>query len=264
MSMDSLGPRLAGRTALITGGARGIGAATSRLLAEHGASVVIADLDGERARIFVDELEGMGLKARAKEFDASSEAAWKETTEEILRIEGRLDVVVNNAGIGFFGTVEDVTLEQWEKTQAVNHTGVFLGNKYSIIAMKKAGNGGSIINMSSVKGLVGSPEYACYDASKGGVRALTKASALHCAKQNYGIRVNSIHPGYVNTDAGQSTGFRSAEDVRQMMDAAIALHPIGRIADPLEIAFPILFLASDESSFMTGSELVVDGGYTAQ
>lgn len=264
MSNESLGPRLAGRTAIVTGGARGIGQATSRLMAEHGATVIVADIDGKQAEQFAGELCALGLSARARQFDASSETAWIELTENALATEGRLDVVVNNAGIGFAGSVEDLDLALWEKIQAVNHTGVFLGNKYAIIAMKKAGNGGSIINMSSVKAIVGSPEYAGYDASKGGVRALTKAAALHCAKQKYGIRVNSIHPGYVMTDAGQSTGFRSAEAVKEMMDAAAALHPIGRIAEPREIAFAILFLACDESSFMTGSELVVDGGYTAQ
>jgi 3(or 17)beta-hydroxysteroid dehydrogenase len=259
--------RLAGKVALVTGGARGIGAATCRRLAEEGAFVIVTDVDERQAVAHAAALVESGLKARGRALDVTREAMWEAVMDEVLASEGRLDVVVNNAGMGIPGTVEDASLADWDKVQSVNLDGVFLGNKHGIRAMKRAGNGGSIINISSVKGLVGSSGFAAYDASKGGVRSLTKASALHCAEQRYGIRVNSVHPGYVATDMGlwaEGVSEEKKKATLALFEEAAKLHPIGRIAQPVEIANAILFLASDESSFVTGSSLVVDGGYTAQ
>ena len=178
----------------------------------------------------------------------------------------RVDIVVNNAGVGASDNVEDMSMEQWQTVMDVNLTGVFLGTKYAIEAMKKSG-GGSIINISSIQGLVGDPIQAAYNASKGGVRLFTKSAALHCGRSGYNIRVNSVHPGYIWTPMVEE--YTKSENFRKVygMDGRVALnrlHPIGHVGEPNDVAYATLYLASDESKFVTGSELVVDGGYTAQ
>jgi NAD(P)-dependent dehydrogenase (short-subunit alcohol dehydrogenase family) len=183
--------------------------------------------------------------------------------DDILRRHGRLDVLVNNAGIAVVAPLEQETLEGWRRTQAVNMEGVFLGTREAVRAMK--GRGGSIVNISSIEGIVGEPLVPAYNASKGGVRIFTKSVALHCAQNGYGIRVNSVHPGYVGTPlVANALGALPPEQAAALHRDLIGRIPLGRLAEPREIANVVLFLASDESSYMTGSELVVDGGYTAK
>lgn len=252
--------RVAGKVALISGGASGLGKAQALLLAQQGAKVVVTDLNEGDGQAVAAEIVAAGGEAQFLRQDVRNESEWEAVMSATLGRFGRLDVVVNNAGIGVGGNAEDATLEQWRHLMSINLDAVFLGTKHAIRAMK--GRGGSIINISSIEGLVGDPNLAAYNASKGGVRLLTKSAALHCAKAGYGIRVNSVHPGYILTPmVERAMQGEHAELVRQHL---VSLHPIGRLGAPLDIAWGVLYLASDESSFMTGSELVIDGGYTAQ
>ncbi len=252
--------RVAGKVALVTGGALGLGKATAEMLAREGAKVVVTDVNVEEGQKVAQGIASNGGEAIFIEHDASSEAQWKAAIQSTLDTYGRLDILVNNAGIGFLANVEETSLEAWRKTQSVNLDGVFLGTKYGIEAMRKSG-GGSIINLSSIEGLVGDPNLAAYNASKGGVRIFTKSAALHCARQRYGIRINSVHPGYIWTPMVEAvTNGTDTEKYQSLVD----LHPVGHLGEPDDIAYGILYLASDESKFVTGTELVIDGGYTAQ
>jgi 3(or 17)beta-hydroxysteroid dehydrogenase len=253
--------RVDGKVALVTGAALGLGRAAAVLLAGEGAKVALTDTKAPEGQAAVDQIAQAGGEAIFITHDVAQEADWERAVAETLERFGRLDVVVNNAGVALAGSVEDCTLEQWRWLMSINLDGVFLGTKHGIVAMK--GRGGSIINLSSIEGLIGDPNLAAYNASKGGVRIFTKSAALHCAKAGYKIRVNSIHPGYIWTPmvAGLVDG---QTDPGVARDALVALHPLGRLGEPDDIAFGILYLASDESKFMTGSELVIDGGYTAQ
>jgi len=253
--------RVDGKVALVTGAALGLGRAAAVLLAGEGAKVALTDTKAPEGQAAVDQIAQAGGEAIFITHDVAQEADWERAVAETLERFGRLDVVVNNAGVALAGSVEDCTLEQWRWLMSINLDGVFLGTKHGIAAMK--GRGGSIINLSSIEGLIGDPNLAAYNASKGGVRIFTKSAALHCAKAGYKIRVNSIHPGYIWTPmvAGLVDGQTDPGEAR---DALVALHPLGRLGEPDDIAFGILYLASDESKFMTGSELVIDGGYTAQ
>lgn len=252
--------RVQGKVALVTGGALGLGKAAAEMLAREGAKVIVTDVNVAAGQKVVEAIEASGGQAVFIEHDVSNEDQWKTAIQKVLDTFGQLDILVNNAGIGFLGSVEDTTLEAWRKTQSVNLDGVFLGTKYGIEAMRKSG-GGSIINMSSIEGLVGDPDLAAYNASKGGVRLFSKSAALHCARQKYGIRVNTIHPGYIWTPMVEAvTQGKDTEKYKALVD----LHPIGHLGVPDDIAYGILYLASDESSFVTGTELAIDGGYTAQ
>ena len=249
--------RLAGKVALISGGARGMGAVEARLFAQEGARVVVGDiLDAEGRRVESDIRAGGG-EALSVRLDVTSEADWQRAVADAVSRFGKLDVLVNNAGIGGPGRVEDTTLEAWTQVMTVNATGVFLGSKAAIPALRAAG-GGSIVNISSQLGLVGmensSPQY---QASKGAVRLLTKLTALQYAKDR--IRVNSVHPGPILTPMTEAR--RADPEHYRLMVSRI---PLGRYGEPLEVAYGVLYLASDESSFVTGSELVIDGGWTAQ
>ena len=254
--------RVAGKVAIVTGAAMGIGKAAAELLAAEGAFVVATDREEEAGRKVVDALVAEGHSAIFVQQDVGDEDEWKKCVDQTVKEFGRLDILVNNAGVGWFGDVESTTLESWHKLLRVNLDGVFLGMKYAIPAMRRAG-GGSIINMSSIEGLIGDARAAAYNASKGAVTILTKSAALHCAGQRTGIRVNSIHPGYIWTPmvekALQSTA--SPDEMKRQIEA---LHPVGHMGEPMDIAYAVLYLASDESKFVTGSALVVDGGYTAQ
>jgi 3(or 17)beta-hydroxysteroid dehydrogenase len=250
--------RVQDRVALITGGASGIGLATAELLAAEGARVVIGDIDraaGERAAAT------LGPRATFQKLDVTSGDDWVAVTDAVVRDHGRLDVLVNNAGVVLLKDVEATTLAEWRDLMAVNHDGVFLGCKHAVRVMKERG-GGSIINMSSVAGLIGHPALAAYCASKGGVRLLTKSVALHCARRRYNIRCNSVHPSFADTPmlAGMLALSDDPAKTRAVWSAAA---PLGRLAQPAEVARTILFLASDESAFTTGAELVIDGGMTA-
>lgn len=254
--------RVKDKVAIVTGGALGLGKAASLLLAQEGAKVVVTDIKAEEGAEVVAAIQKAGGEALFIAHDVGSEEDWARAITQTEERFGRVDVLVNNAGLGSNGTVENTTLEQWHKILRVNLDGVFLGTRYAIEAMKKNG-GGSIINLSSIEGLVGDPNLAAYNASKGGVRLFTKSAALHCAKSGYGIRVNSIHPGYIWTPMVEDA-LASQGDVAAGRAALDALHPLGHLGEPNDIAWGVVFLASEESKFMTGSELVIDGGYTAQ
>ena len=255
--------RVAGKVVLITGGASGIGLASAEACAREGAIVVITDVDAQQGQAQARRLAAEGITVEFARQDAASEADWKRVVDEILERHARLDVLVNNAGIAVIAPIEQETLVGWRRTQAVNMEGVFLGTREAIRAMK--GRGGSIVNISSIEGIIGEPMVPAYNASKGGVRIFTKSVALYCAQQGYGIRVNSLHPGYVGTPLVENAiGSLPAEQAAALQRDLITRIPLGRIAEPREIASAVLFLASDESSYMTGSELVVDGGYTAK
>jgi NAD(P)-dependent dehydrogenase (short-subunit alcohol dehydrogenase family) len=253
--------RVKDKVALVTGGAMGIGAACCTLLGREGAKVVVTDVDAEAGEAVAEEIRAADGDAVFVKHDVSSDAEWKDAIAKTLERYGGLDVVVNNAGIGATTTVEADTLERWRRLMSVNLDGVFLGTKYGVEAMKE--RGGSIINMSSILGLVGDAGTASYCASKGGVRLLTKSAALHCAKNGYDIRVNSVHPGYIWTPMVENA-MKARGDVEAGRNYLEGLHPVGRLGEPEDVAYGVLYLASDESKFVTGAELVIDGGYTAQ
>ena len=249
--------RLENKVALISGGARGMGAAEARMFAREGAKVVIGDvLDAEGTRVAAEIAESGG-DALFVHLDVTHEEDWRSAIGAATSSFSKLDILVNNAGIWRRGRVEDTTVEDWYMILDVNAKGVFLGTKLAIPEMRKAG-GGSIINISSTAGLVGGPRSSAYTASKGAVRLFTKATAVQYAQD--GIRANSIHPGPIDTPMIQQVWHGE----EQSREAALARTPLGRIGTPEDIAYGVLFLASDESSFMTGSELVIDGGSTAQ
>ena len=259
--MQSVG-RLAGKAALISGGARGLGAAAARLFAAEGAQVAIGDVleaDGtalaaELNRELADQPDGPAL---FMPLDVTDPAQWQAAVAATVARFGRLDILVNNAGVRGAGRVEDLTAAEWERVMAINAKGVFLGTQAALPALRQAG-GGAIVNISSQLGLVGVDNSGPhYQASKGAVRIFTKATAIQYAGE--GIRANSVHPGPIATpmtEAGRADPERYRTTVSRI--------PLGRYGQPADVAYGVLFLASDESSFMTGSELVIDGGWTAQ
>ncbi|MEJ0023960.1 MAG: glucose 1-dehydrogenase [Alphaproteobacteria bacterium] len=253
--------RVQGKVALVTGASLGIGRATAMLLAREGACVVLTDLKESEGMAVADQIIDAGGEALFLSQDVAREDHWLTVIAATERRFGGLDILVNNAGVALAGTVEDTTLDQWRWLMSINLDGVFLGMKYATMAMKA--KGGSIINLSSIEGLIGDANLAAYNASKGGVRLLTKSTALACAKAGYRIRVNSIHPGYIETPMVQGY-IQGQTNPGGARDAIAALHPLGHLGEPDDIAYGVLYLASDESKFMTGAELVIDGGYTAQ
>ena len=254
--------RLKGKVALITGGCSGIGEAIAYRYAAEGARVVVGDVDLERGSQLEEQLREGGCDALFVELDVTLPAQWQSALDRIEQRLGQLDILVNNAGIVIPGTVESCTFEEWDRVQSVNCDAVFIGTQAVIERMKSYG--GSIINVSSIEGLIGEPMAAAYNASKGAVRIFTKSAALHCAERGYGIRVNSLHPGYVATPLVQNALAKMTADEAQAFSARVLANiPLGRMAEPTEITGAAVFLASDDSVYMTGSELVVDGGYTA-
>jgi 3(or 17)beta-hydroxysteroid dehydrogenase len=252
--------RVSGKVAIVTGGASGIGAATVKLLASEGAAVVAADVNRELGEALVKEIGERAVFAR---HDVSDEASWQRLIRDTEQRFGKLDVLVNNAGIIAVANVEETTLETWRRIQAVNSDGVFLGCKHAIPAMRRAG-GGSIVNVSSLAALRGTPIYAAYSASKGAVRSLTKTVALHCRQQGDAIRCNSVHPGGVETPLMRSAVREgTGVDVAADPEAAAALRRSLDLMQPDEIAYMILYLASDESRYVNGEELAIDGGLSA-
>lgn len=249
--------RVDGKVALITGGASGLGAESARRLAREGAKVVITDLATDAGETLAEEIGGTALFLTQ---DVTDEARWGEVVDATLERFGKIDVLVNSAGIGEGGqSILEATLEVWRRTIAINLEGTFLGVKAVAPSMAAAGRG-SIINISSILGKVGLAGASAYCASKGGVLMLTKSVALELAP--LGVRVNSVHPGFIETPMVLNA-FRNSENENEMRDTIVSRHAMGRLGIPREIADAILFLASDESSFMTGAEMVVDGGYTA-
>lgn len=256
------------KVALITGASSGIGKATAQLFAKEGARVIVADINQEQGLLVVEEIKNNHSNAECIKLDVSNELDWKNAIQETKRNYGQLNVLVNNAGISIAKPITEITLEDWRRLMSINLDGTFLGTKYAIELMKET-EGGSIINVASASGLVGSPLASAYCASKGGVRLFTKAIALECAKMQHPIRVNSVYPAAVETPIWEQSDWWP-DFVKQMgsnesaWQALSQASPLGRIAAASEIANGILFLASDKSSYMTGSELVIDGGFTAQ
>ena len=248
--------RLEGKVALITGGARGQGAAEAMLFAREGAKVVIADVLDREGMAVAAEIAELGGEALYVHLDVSSETDWRQAVDTVVSSYGKLDVLVNNAAIWRGGNVADTSSEQWDQVLAINAKGVFLGTKLAIPQMRNAG-GGSIVNISSTAGLVGSRTSTAYSASKGAVRLLTKSTAVQYGAE--GIRANSIHPGPIDTAMGDQV-WPDAGSREETIERTV----LKRLGTPDDIANGALFLASDESSFMTGTELVIDGGLTAQ
>ena len=248
--------RMENKVALISGGARGMGALNAKLFVSEGAKVVIGDVLEEEGRRTEAEINETGGECLFVTLDVTSESDWQRTVTATIARFGKLDVLVNNAGIYRTQRVEDTSSAEWDQVMDINAKGVFLGTKHAIPEMRKAG-GGSIINISSVAGLVGSQESSAYNASKGAVRLLTKTTAIQYAKDR--IRANSIHPGTIET---MMTAPMLAEEAYRQ--DRLTKSPLGRLGQPQDVAYGVLYLASDESSFVTGSELVIDGGRTAE
>jgi NAD(P)-dependent dehydrogenase (short-subunit alcohol dehydrogenase family) len=254
--------RIEGKVVVVTGGVLGIGRATSILLAKEGAKVAVVDLKDEEGKNAIAEIEAFGGIAKFWHLDTTKEKDVKNVFADIIKEFGKIDVLVNNAGIsGVDKPTHEITEEEWDSVINVNVKGVFLCTKHAIPYMQKAGSG-SIINMSSIYGLVGAGDIPPYHASKGAVRLMSKNDALLYAKDN--IRVNSLHPGFIWTPLVEDLGKRSTDGVEAFRKHLDSLHPIGHVGEPTDIAYGVLYLASEESKFVTGSELVIDGGYTAQ
>ena len=253
--------RLSGKVALITGAALGLGRATALRMAEEGAKVAILDVLDKDGLAFEKDLTGRALAAKYWHCDVSKEADVASVFAAVAQHFGKLDVVVNNAGVsGANKPTHEITEAEWDFVQGINVKGVFFGTKHAIPLLRKAG-GGSIINLSSIYGLVGAPDVPPYHASKGAVRLMTKTDAMIYAPDR--IRVNSIHPGFIWTPMVEHFVAASG-DAGEGRKATDALHPLGHIGEPDDIAWGVVYLASDEAKFVTGSELVIDGGYTAR
>jgi NAD(P)-dependent dehydrogenase (short-subunit alcohol dehydrogenase family) len=251
--------RLTGKVAIVTGGASGIGRATCRLFGCEGAVVALADVDEPGGQMAADEIVRTGGRATFHRLDVTVEEEWAAIVDAVLGKHGRLDVLVNNAGRGgrpARAVAERVTLADWDGTMAVNATGLMLGTKHAIPAMRRTG-GGAIVNIVSIYAMVGSRAGTAYHASKGAARALTRATAIQYASE--GIRINAVFPGFVET--AMTAEIHAQPGVRE---ERTALTPLGRLGEPEDIAPGILYLASDEARFVTGAELVIDGGMTAR
>lgn len=257
--------RVAGSVAIVSGGASGIGRSSAIRLAAEGATVMVTDIDDDMGTETVALIEQAGGTAQFMTHDVADEAAWQDVVAKTVANGGGLDILVNNAGIAIGGSIVDMELADWQRQQAINLDGVFLGCKHAIPAMRDSG-GGSIINMSSVAGLRGSARLAAYNATKGGVRLFTKGVALECAQNQWNVRVNSVHPGIINTPIwGKINPAMQTEEAPQLDPAALATMavPSGVLGTPENIADAVLFLASDDSTYVTGTEVVVDGGLSA-
>jgi 3alpha(or 20beta)-hydroxysteroid dehydrogenase len=254
--MTAVDERIRDKVVLLTGATGGLGRAMAQRLAEEGAHLVLTDLDEQACKALADGLPGAGRHIAAP-LDVAQEAQWVEVTEQVRREHGRLDGLVNNAGIGSLATVEDETVEQWDTVMSVDATGVWLGMKH-LGPLIAASGGGSIVNLSSILGTVGGlGNSAAYHAAKGAVRTLTKNAALHWATS--GVRVNSLHPGFIGTPE-----LLARYDGTPRHDAMLANTPVGRLGRSDEIAAVVAFLVSDDSTYVTGSEVYADGGYTAR
>ena len=251
--------RLEGKTALVTGAASGIGLQTSIRLAEEGALVMMTDINHEEG---LQQTEKLGANATFLKLDITEEEEWISVLDETVKRFDRLDILVNSAGMVLIADVEQITLEDWRKVHAVNLDGTFIGCKHGVRVMKEFG-AGSIINLSSVSGMIGGFNLAAYNSSKGAVRMLTKSVALHCARAGYGIRCNSIHPTFIETPMLESM-IRASPDPEKARQTLVRQVPLRRIGKPDDVANMIVYLASDESTFVTGTEMVIDGGVIAQ
>lgn len=272
--MTDLGSqRLKGRIALVTGGLRGIGLACVERFLTEGAQVVLTDLEAPDSELAASTLERLGPAARYVRANVTSEEDWTAVRKAVEDWHGKLHILVNNAGIDLTGPVTSLSMESWRRIMSINVDGVFLGVRTFVPLMEKSGGdvkgGASIINVSSIMGLVGMSEVSGYNASKGAVRLFTKSIALEFAEKKMPIRANSLHPGFVVTPLLKE-GFQRwvdsgvAEKPQDLVDMVAGKTPMGRLADPSELASAVFFLAGSDSSYMTGAELVIDGGWTAQ
>ena len=251
--------RVKSKVAVVTGGAKGLGLASAEALVREGAKVVLADIDTAAGEASAKRL---GANAIYHKLDVTEAGAWAPVFDAAEKTFGPADILVCSAGIGSIASVEDISDAEWNRTININLGGVYLGTKAAIGRMK--GRGGSIIHIASVEGMVGDPHLPAYNASKGAVRMFTRSAAIHCARSGYGIRVNTVSPGFSGTEmvANALAALPSAE-AEAFAGRSLARIPLGRFAEPSEIANCVLFLASDESSYITGSDLVVDGGMIA-
>lgn len=264
--------RLDGKVALISGAARGIGGETARLMATQGAQVVVADVLDDRGRATVAAMAAAGAKAEYAHLDVTNEEDWTAAVNVALNKFGKLDILVNNAGVFIGKGIEEISLDEWNRLVAVNMTGVFLGTRMAAPALREAAksseHGSAIVNLASIAGIVGSQLDPLYSMTKGGVTLFTKSAALEFARKGYRIRVNSIHPGVIDTDMGEQTFVARARrtgsnDTTQARQTAADTVPWGRLGMPMDIAKGIVFLASDDAGYMNGAGLIVDGGVTA-
>ncbi|MFR0693561.1 glucose 1-dehydrogenase [Enterobacterales bacterium AE_CKDN230030158-1A_HGKHYDSX7] len=255
--------RMNDKVCLVTGAASGIGLAIAETFLREGARVLLTDVNSGAGEAQAARLRDEGLDAWFQPHDVTDEAQWQQVLGALVERWQRLDVLVNNAGIAVLADVESLSLAQWRKVNAVNLDAVFIGTQQAIAAMK--GRGGSIINVASIEGFIGEPMVPSYNASKGGVRIFTRSAAAHCARKGYAIRINNLCPGYAATamisDGMQALGEGAAQQFQGYLQQRI---PMGRLAGTDEVAKGALFLASDDSSYMTGADLVIDGGYLAQ
>ena len=249
--------RIADKIALITGGASGIGRATAKRLAAEGARVAVSDINFDGARATAADI---GDSAVAIEHDVTDEASWQIVLAQTEDKLGALHILVNCAGIVSLGTVEETTLDEWRRVHAVDLDSVFLGCKLAVPVIARHG-GGSIVNLSSISGIIAAHNLAAYNSAKAGVRHLTKSVALHCARQGYEIRCNSVHPAFIDTAMLDDILRRGTRE--EGLERLARQVPLGRVGDPDDVAWAVVYLASDESRFMTGAELVLDGGVSA-
>ncbi len=271
--MELSAQRLKGRVAFVSGGLRGIGLACARRFLAEGAEVVLSDLDAEDGDTAREVMAQLGQAASYISANVAKEEDWERAIALVKERHGKCHILVNNAGTDLTGPVEDITLESWRRIMSINVDGVFLGTKHFVPLMAQSGTdfrgGSSIINVSSIMGLVGMNEVSAYNASKGAVRLFTKGIAIEFAQKKMPIRANSLHPGFVETPLLKA-GFQRwvdqgfAEKPDDLVAGVVGMTPIGRLAQPEELASAAFFLASEDSSYMTGGELVIDGGYTAQ
>ena len=251
--------RVQGKRCLVSGAARGIGLAVCERLIEEGAQVMMADVDAASGEA---QAQRLGEHAVFQPLDVTRDEQWDSALDAIERRWGGVDVLVNNAGIALMGDIESTTPEQWQRTLDVNLSAVMLGTRKAVARMK--GQGGAIVNMASIEGLIGEPLALAYNAAKGGVRLFSKSAAIHCARAGYGIRINCVCPGFIDTEMVRgAVGGLGEEAAEQFHQTLMARVPMGRLGHAREIANAVLFAASDEASFMTGADLVVDGGHTA-
>lgn len=251
--------RVKDKVCVISGGARGLGLAAAEALLAEGARVLITDVDAKAGEA---EATRLGANAMFRQHDVTDAAQWNETLDAAIAKWGRLDVVVNNAGIADLVDIENMSPQVWQRTLDINLSGVMLGTQAAIARMK--GKGGSIVNMASIEGLLGEAALPAYNAAKGGVRIFSRSAAIHCARSGYNIRINNVCPGFAETQmVSGALATLKPEQAQSFAEKTLARIPMGRFAKPSEIAATVLFLASDESSYVTGSDLVVDGGMTA-